>query len=156
MREYDLPALPSYGKGYEFRKMAAEICNEALAKAARYGVANAEVGELSVFADAIKTAIASYVDVTAPVVSTRVATGANTVTVTFGSALEPSTSVPLSSVVFTPARTVTAIVVSGSTMVITATGAIATDSVAYTAPSEQPKLMGKDGNAVASFSGVVA
>jgi hypothetical protein len=155
MREYDLPALPSYGKGYEFRKMAAEICNEALAKAARYGVANAEVGELSVFADAIKAAIASYVDVSAPTVTTRVRTNSTTATITFNAALDPSTSVPVSAFTI-GARVLSGVVVVGSTIVITGVAITAADVVTYTPPASGPKVYGKDGNPIATFTGALA
>ena len=60
----------------------------------------------------------------------------------------------LSSFVFTPARTVTAISVVGSTVVVTATGVIATDSVTYTARTNG--IRDKAGNQAATFTGVIA
>jgi hypothetical protein len=65
--------------------------------------------------------------------------------------------VPKTAFVFTPTRTVTAVNVTGSTIVITATGVIATDSVAYTAPGiPAGGALDQEGNALASFSGVLA
>lgn len=165
MIESNLPACPAFQTAGDLRMAAVHAINEALLKRDRVGVDNADVGELSAFFSACVTALSTELDVTAPTVSTRVRTATNTAVITMNSALEPSTSVPKSAFVFTPARTVTAVVVSGSVITITATGVIATDSLTYTKPAtayaaggEQPNLgvRGKDGNLVATFTGVLA
>lgn len=119
---------------------------------------------LQTFFTAAATYLNTYVDSTAPTVSTRVRTAVNTATITFTEALDPSTSVPLSAFVFAPVRAVTAVVVTGSTVVITATGVIATDTVTYTPPALIPgaanstNLGIKDaaGNPALTFTGVLA
>ena len=101
----------------------------------------------------------SYVDTDTPDVTTRVRTAANTAVITFDKDLDPSTSVPLTSVVFTPSRTVTAIVVADDTMTITATGVIVGDTITYTPPTGTDADKGvKDtvGNLAETFTGLLA
>lgn len=142
--------------GAKLRTLAAQAISQ-VEIASRYAAGNKvrSASVLAAFFTDCASKLSTLYDAVAPTVSTRVATGANTVTVTFTEAVEPG-SLALTSVVFTPARTVTALVVTGSTLVITATGAIATDSVAYTKPTSGFVIKDGSGNEVANFSGVVA
>ena len=110
---------------------------------------------LSTFFTACVAALSTLVDAVVPSVLTRVRTAVNTATITFSEPMDTSVVPALSAVVFTPARTVTAISVVGSTMVVTATGVIATDTISYTKPAANA-LRDHAGNQVATFSGVLA
>jgi hypothetical protein len=158
-----LDTLPSPGQVNVSQQLRLKACQaisqcEMLARNTA-GAKTAQAAKLSAFFTACVAALAAYVEVVLPTVTTRVRTATNTATITFTEALQPSTTVPLTSVVFSPARTVTAIVVTGSTMVVTATGVIATDTITYTPPTNGSVHLGaKDlaGNFVATFTGVLA
>lgn len=156
MRETTLPSPGALPEGFELRRKAAWAISrcEIVARRSAGGKTQA-AGTLAAFFTACASALSSISDLVAPTVSTRVRTGANTLTVTFNETLDTSVVPAKSCFVFTPARTVTAVAVVGTTVVVTATGVIATDSVAYTAPATN-FLRDRAGNEVASFSGVIA
>lgn len=156
MRYTTLPSPGIITRGHELRNQAAQAISqvEIVAKRTAGGKTRA-AASLSAFFTACATALNSYTDLTLPTVSTRVRTAVNTLTVTFSEALETTVTPALSSFVFTPARTVTAISVVGSTVVVTATGVIATDSVTYTRPATNG-IRDKAGNQAATFTGVIA
>ena len=155
MRYTTLPSPGVITRGHELRNQAAQAISqvEIVAKRTAGGKTRA-AASLSAFFTACATALNSYTDLTLPTVTTRVRT-VNTLTVTFSEALETTVTPALSSFVFTPARTVTAISVVGSTVVVTATGVIATDSVTYTKPATNG-IRDKAGNQAATFTGVIA
>lgn len=160
MRIDSLLSPGSLIQAYQLRKSACLAISQ-VETLARFtsGGKTAQAAKLSAFFSDCVSKLAAYVEVVLPTVTTRVRTATNTATITFSEALSPSTSVPLTSVVFTPARTVTAINVTGSTMVITATGVIATDTITYTPPTNGNAHLGvKDlaGNFAAGFTGVLA
>ena len=155
-------------QGFLLRKTAAQAISsiEITAKVTPGGK-TAAAARLSAFFSDCVTKLATYVEVVLATVTTRVRTAVNTATITFTEELQPSTSVPLTSVVFSPVRTVTAITVTGSTMVITATGVVATDTITYTPPVPAIQSAGNPvlqslgardlaGNLVATFTGVLA
>ncbi len=152
-------ALPSAGRlsnGFKLRTEAAKAISAVEIVAMRTPGGRAEeAGELAAFFTAAAAAATAVADETAPTVTTRVRTATNTATITFTEPLDTTVTPPTSAFVFTPARTVTAVSVSGSTLVITATGTVAGDSVAYTAPATN-YARDRVGNAVASFSGALA
>lgn len=80
---------------------------------------------------------------------------ADVVTITFNEPLDESVVPALTDFVFTPAREVTDVEVSGSTVLVTATGVIPTDSLTYTQPAVNA-LRDRAGNQVATFTEVVA
>lgn len=156
MRETTLPSPGILTWAHQLRRMAA-LAISAVEISSRHtpGGKSKQAKGLQTFFTACATALNSYVDSVLPTVTTRVRTATNTCVVTFSETLNASTSVPLTSVVFSPVRTVTAIVVSGTTMTITATGVIATDTITYTQPAAQG-VADASGNLAASFSGAVA
>jgi hypothetical protein len=156
MRETTLPSPGALPEGFELRRKAAWAISrcEIVARRTAGGKTQA-AGTLAAFFTACASALSSISDLALPTVSTRVRTAANTLTVTMSEALDESVVPAKSAFVFTPARTVTAVAVSGSTVVVTATGVIATDSVTYTAPSTN-YLRDLAGNAVSTFTGVIA
>lgn len=156
MRHTTLPSPGAFVKGHEIRMQAAQCISQAEIVASRTpGGKTRGAATLKAFFDACSAALTAKADNVAPTVSTRVRTAVNTLTVTFSDVVEPSVVPALSSFVFAPTRTVTAIAVSGSTVVVTATGVIATDSVTYTAPATN-YLRDRPGNAIATFTGVIA
>lgn len=168
MRDTALPSPGILSQGFLLRRTAAAAIS-AVEITARLtpGGKTKGAAQLSAFFTACVAALASLVEVVLPTVTTRVRTAVNTAVVTFNEPLDPSTSVPLTSIVFTPARVVTAIVVSGSTVTVTATGVIATDTITYTPPAAAAGQAGPDGvktlgikdragNLAATFTGVLA
>lgn len=156
MRYTTLPSPGVITRGHELRSQAAQAISqvEIVAKRTPGGKTRA-AGTLSAFFTACAAALTSLADLVAPTVSTRVRTAVNTLTVTFSEALDTSVIPANSAFVFTPARTVTAVAVVGSTIVVTATGVIATDSVTYTKPATN-YARDRAGNAIATFTGVIA
>jgi hypothetical protein len=153
MRETTLPSPGNLTWGHQLRRMCA-IAISAIEISGRHSVSgkSRQAKQLSTFFTACATAIASYVDAVAPTVSSRVRTATNTVVITCSETLSPSTSVPVTAFVFSPARTVTAVVVSGTTITITATGAVAGDTVAYTQPAlASQQVVDGAGNPLATF-----
>jgi hypothetical protein len=160
MRDTDLPSPGLLSNGFLLRRTAAIAISAIQIQAGKTaGGKTPAAAKLQAFFTGCATTLNALVDVIAQTVSTRVRTAANTATVTFTGALMPSTSVPTSAfaVVSSGAvvRPVTKVVVTGSTIVVTATGAIATDTITYTAPAT---LYAEDqeGNKLASFTGVLA
>lgn len=156
MRVTSLPSAGRLSNGFRLRTEAAKAISavEIVAMRSPGGKAE-EAGELAAFFTAAAAAATAVADEAVPTVVTRVRTAVNTATITFNEPLDTTVAPPTSAFVFTPARTVTAVSVAGSTVVITATGTVAGDSVAYTAPSTN-YVRDLVGNAVASFSGVLS
>lgn len=156
MRDVSLPSPGSLSQSHNLRRQAAAAISGVEITAKFYpGGKSAAAKTLSAFFTACAASLSTLWDAVAPTVVSRVRTGANTVVVTFSEPVTPG-AVATSAFVFTPTRTVTAAVVSGSVVTITATGAIATDSVAYTKPASGFVIKDGTGNEVANFSGVVA
>lgn len=156
MRATTLPSPGPIAGGHQIRQQAAMAISRVQMLANHTGGGKAKTAkQLSDFFAACVTALAGYIDATAPTVTTRVRTATNTAVITFNETLGAVTP-PLTAFVFTPARTVTNVVVSGTTVTITATGVIVGDSVAYTQPGTAAKLQDRYGNLVANFSGVLA
>jgi hypothetical protein len=165
MRVDSLVSPGILAQGYLLRRTAAQAISsvEITAKSTPGGKTQG-AKTLKAFFDACSAALTALVDAALPTVLTRVRTAANTVVVTFNESLATSNSVPLSAFVFTPARVVTAVVVTGTTVTITATGAIVGDTVTYTKPADQlsaggtynPGIKDLAGNAAATFTGVLA
>lgn len=156
MRHTTLPSPGVITMGHDLRMEAARAISqvEIVAKRTAGGKTRA-AATLATFFTACASALSALSDLTLPTVSTRVRTAVNTLTVTFSEALDTTVVPGIASFVFTPARTVTAVAVVGSTVVVTATGVIATDSVTYTKPATN-MLRDKAGNQVATFTGVIA
>lgn len=153
-----ITALPSPGllaNGFSLRMEAAKAISAVEITAGRTPGGKTTTGaSLSTFFTACASALSALGDLTAPtVVSAIAATGV--VTVTFTEALETSVVPAAAAFVFTPARTVTAVSVVGSTVLVTATGVIATDSLTYTKPAVNG-VRDLAGNQVATFTEVVA
>ena len=144
---------------FDLRKEACKAISQVEIQAGYTDGAVVKANELQAFFQDCADLLDDYVDTDTPDVSTRVRTAANTAVITFDKDLDPSTSVPLTSVVFTPSRTVTAIVVADDTMTITATGVIVGDTITYTPPTGADADKGvKDtvGNLAETFTGVLA
>jgi hypothetical protein len=156
MRHTTLPSPGAFVKGHEIRMQAAQCISQAEIVASRTpGGKTRGAATLKAFFDACSAALTSKSDLVVPTVTTRVRTAVNTLTVTFDDVIDTTVVPPITAFVFTPARTVTATAVVGSTVVVTATGVIATDSVTYTKPASN-FIRDRAGNAVATFTGVIA
>jgi hypothetical protein len=161
MRDTNLVSPGVLSNGFQLRREAAKAISTVEILASKTpGGKTAQAARLSAFFTSCLSALAGFVDTVAETVSSRVRTAANTATVTFTGALDPSTSVPLTAFVVQATgggaiRPTTAVVVTGSTIVVTATGAIATDVITYTAPAT---LYVRDAaqNKIANFTGALA
>ena len=143
-------------KGHDLRTAAMKCISAVeLAAARAAGGKTSQAAVLAAFFTDCASKLSTLYAVVVPTVLTRVSDTVNTAVVTLSAPVEAG-SLALTSIVFTPARVVTAIEVSGSTVTITATGAIATDSIAYTKPTTGFVLKDGSGNEVANFSGVLA
>lgn len=152
MREDNLPSPGAISNGFLLRREAAKAISNAEIVASRTpGGKTAGAKSLQTFFTGCAAALATLVEAVLPTVTTRIRTAANTVVITCSEALQPGSSTPLTAFVFAPARTVTAIVISGSTITITATGAVAGDTVAYTKPATFP-VKDLAGNELATFT----
>lgn len=150
MRETTLPSPGMLTWGHQLRRLCAIVISS-VEIAARHN-ANGKAPQakvLTTFFTACNTAMATYVDSTAPTVVSRVRTAVNTVVITFSEALKNVTPAN-AAFVFSPVRAVTAVAVSGTTVTITATGAVAGDTVTYTQPGTN-QLQDGTGNLVATF-----
>lgn len=142
--------------GHQLRSFAARAISAVEIHAARSTSGKSSMAKpLSDFFTDCASKLSTFIDIVLPTVTTRVRTNATTATITFSEALE-ATSTPASAFVFTPARTLSSVVVSGTTVVITGVGITAGDSVAYTKPTNGEALQDPAGNEVANFSGVLA
>lgn len=168
MRDTTLPSPGVLAQGHNLRRTAAAAIS-AIEITARRTPGGKTLGarQLSDFFTACAASLSTLVDSVLATVVSRVRTGVNTATVTMSEALDPSTSVPLSCFVFSPSRVVTAVVVTGSTIVVTATGVIATDTITYTPPAAPVPASAEDGrkhlgvkdlagNPIATFTGILA
>ena len=156
MRVEDLPSPGPLSLGINLRTVAARaISSVEVIASVTPGGKTSSANLLHTFFTACATAIATLRDTVLPTVATRVRTAASTAVITLSEDLDPASVPANSAFVFTPARTVTAVAVSGRKVTITATGAIVGDSVAYTKPGTN-MLKDLAGNEVANFSGALA
>lgn len=155
MRETNLPSPGRLSNSHNLRRTSAiAISSVQMAAAHTPGGKVRAANQLQAFFTACAAALASYIDSVVPTVATRVRTATNTVVLTFSEDMDQTKVPATSAFVFTPARTVTAVAFTGSKQVtITATGAVAGDTLAYTQPGAATNLRDLAGNLVASFSG---
>lgn len=154
MREDKLLSPGGIHGGFLLRREAAKAISSIEILASRTpGGKTAAAKELSAAFTDWASKLAGFIESVLPTVTTRIRTATNTVVVTCSEALQPRANVPLTAFTFAPARTVTAIVVTGSTITITATGAVAGDTLTYVKPTDA-KLTIKDlaGNELAAFA----
>lgn len=157
MRFETLPYTGPLALGFKLRKIASQAITAVETQASVTPGGRSESARLlQVFFTACANACAAVANLALPTVTTRVRTAANTAVVTFSEALQSTSSVPVSAFTFTPARVVTAVVVSGTTVTVTATGTIVGDTIAYTPPNGGQRLADAQGGEVAAFSGVLA
>lgn len=154
MRESQLPSpglVNVYGP--RLRRDCANAISGVQIVASKSGGKTRQANQLHAFFTACATALASLRDLVVPTVATRVRTAANTVVVTFNEDMDKQFVPPTTAFVFTPARTVTAVAWTGSRQVtITATGAVAGDTLAYTQPGAATNVRDLAGNLLANFS----
>lgn len=155
MRIENIPSPGLLSAGLNLRTQAARAISSVEVLAARTGGTTAAANALHAFFTACATSIAALRDTVLPTVATRVLTATNTAVITFNEDLDPKFVPATSAFAFTPARTVTAVAVSGKRVTITATGTIVGDSVAYTKPGTN-MLKDLAGNEAANFSGALA
>ena len=155
MRQETLPSPGLLSNGIRLRIEAAKAISSVEITAGRTpgGKTSAAAG-LQAFFTACASALSALADVTAPTVSTRVRNSATQATITFSEALAESV-VPAAAAFTLSAGTVTAVAVSGTTVVLTGTSIGSGATVTYTAPATN-FLRDRAGNAVASFSGALA
>lgn len=143
------------GNAYQLRLQAAKAISAVEIQSKFVGGATRQAAQLSAFFTACVAALATMVDTVAAVVTTRVRTSSTTATITFDGALDPSAAVPLSAFTI-GARVLSAVVVTGSTIVITGVAITAGDVVTYTKPTSGNVVLDAQGNEVASFTGALA
>ena len=157
MRETNLPSPGRLSNSHNLRRTSAiAISSVQMAAAHTPGGKVRSANQLQAFFTACAAALASYIEIdsTPPTVISSVRTGTNTVVLTFNEAMDQTKVAPNSAFVFTPARTVTSVAFTGSNqLTITATGAVAGDTLAYTQPGAAVRLRDLAGNLLASFSG---
>jgi len=155
MRESQLPSpglVSAYGP--RIRRDVANAISGLQIVAGKSGGTTRQANTLHAFFTAAATAVASLRDLVVPTVSTRVRTAVNTVVLTFSEDMDWNYVPTLASLVFTPGRTVTAVAWTGRRqLTITATGAIAGDTLAYTQPGAANNIRDLSGNLLANFSG---
>lgn len=141
--------------GFKLRQEAAKAISAVELAAGRTpGGKTTTAASLNAFFVDCASKVSGLADATAPTVVSSVEAG-DVVTITFSEVLDAGVVPALSAFAFTPARTVTAVEVVGDTVLVTATGAIPTDTIAYVQPAVNA-LRDRAGNLVASFSGAVA
>lgn len=153
MRDTTLPSPgPAASMGHNLRRLAAAaISSVEIVCGKTTGGKTAGAAQLQTFFTACATALNAFVDVAAPTISSRVATSATLVTLTFSEAMDQTVLPPLSA--FTSAgNTITARAwTSATTMTVTGTGFAAAENFTYTAPATN-YLRDLAGNAVATTS----
>lgn len=159
MRETNLPSPGRLSNSHNLRRTSAiAISSVQMAAAHTPGGKVRSANQLQAFFTACSAALASYteIDSVAPTVISSVCTAANTVVLTFSEDMDQAKVAPNSAFVFTPARTVTAVAFTGSNqLTITATGAVAGDTLAYNLPGAVTRMRDLAGNLLAAFSGAV-
>jgi hypothetical protein len=156
MRLETLPAPGLLSNGIRLRIEAAKAISTVEVVAGRTpGGKVSSAGTLRTFFTACASALDSLVDATAPTVSSRVRNSATQATITFSEPLSPSVVPAPAAFTIGGGATVTAVAVSGSTVVLTGTGINAGATVTYTRPATN-FLRDLVGNPVATFSGVLA
>lgn len=145
--------------GYVLRREAAKAISAVEIVAGRTpGGKTKTAASLGAFFTDCASKVASLADVTAPTVVSAVVSGdpgEEVVTITFSEALDTTVVPAKTDFVFTPARVVSSVTVSGLTVVVAAEDAVATDSLTYTKPAVNA-LRDRAGNQVATFTEVVA
>lgn len=155
MRETNLPSPGRLSNSHNLRRTSAiAISSVQMAAAHTPGGKVKSANQLQAFFTACANALASYIDNTIPTVASCVRTATNTVVLTFSEDMDLTKVAPTSAFAFTPARPVTAVAYTGSKqLTITATGAVAGDTLAYTQPGAAVRLRDLAGNLLAPFSG---
>lgn len=155
MRESQLPSpglMSVYGP--RIRRDVANAISALQIIAGKSGGTTRQANQLYAFFTAAQAAVASLRDLVVPTVTTRVRTATNTVVLTFSEDMDQKISTPTSAFVFTPARTVTAVTWTGARqLTITATGALAGDTLAYTQPGAATNVRDLAQNLLVNFSG---
>lgn len=155
MRQETLPSPGLLSNGIKLRVEAAKAISAVEIAAGRAaGGKTSTAATLSTFFTACASALSSISDATAPTVSSRVRNSATQITITFSEALDTSV-VPAVGAFAVTAGTLSSVAVSGSTIVLTGASLTVGSTVTYTAPDTN---WARDlaGNAIASFSGVLA
>jgi hypothetical protein len=148
-------ALPSPGflsNGVKLRVEAAKAIGSIQMTAARTaGGVTPSAGKLASFFTACASALSALYEAVAPTISSRVATSATLVTMTFSEAMDDSI-LPTPAAFASAGNTVTAIAwTSPTTLAITGTGFASGEAFGYTAPAVN-YLRDRSGNAVATSS----
>jgi hypothetical protein len=169
MRDTSIVSPGILSNGFLIRREAAKAISTIEIQCSRTpGGKTPSAAKLKAFFDDCSAKLVAFVELVLPTVTTRVRTSATLATITMSEALTPTNgSLPVSAFVFTPARTVTNVQTTGSTILITvAAGLTVGDSLTYTPPAGtvsagNPVLQVngvKDvaGNLAATFTGVLA
>lgn len=155
MRVTTLPSPGVLANGHKLRIEAAKAISAVEITAGRTTGGKTTTGALlAAFFTACASALSALGDAVLPTVVSAVE-ALDVVTVTFDEAMDETIVPSAADFVFTPARTVTDVTITGSTVLVTATGAIPTDSLTYTQPATNA-LRDLSGNLVATFTEVVA
>ena len=155
MRLESLPSPGMLSMGIRLQTEAAKAISSVEIFAARNGGTSGTATRLHAFFTACATAIASLCDLTAPTVTARNQTaGSNVIRMTTSEPLDPRIIPDLTSMVTSPARTITRIYIEGTVLNVEYSGAPLANgnTIAYTQPSGANKLQDNGGNLLASFA----
>lgn len=156
MRLENLPSPGLLPNAIDLRSAAARAISNVEVTAARTpGGLTSGANGLHTFFTACAAAVAALRDITAPTVTARnQATGANVIRLTTSEGLDPRIIPNLTSFVTAPARTITDVVINGTVIEVTYTGAslVNGNTIAYTQPAGANKLQDLGGNLLASFT----
>ena len=158
MRIETLPSPGLLSNSIDLRSAAARAISKIEVTASRSaGGVTSGANALHVFFTACATAVAALRDLVVPTIASRTApaTGATEVTLTYSEGLDPNFIPPTSAFVFSPVKTVSAVRVEGTKVILSLTTAVANgNTVAYTQPVAAGTLKLRDpaGNEPVSFT----
>lgn len=158
MRETDLPSPGANPNSFALRRIAANYLSNIQMVARAYpGGKNPQAGQLKAFFTACAAKCDAFIDSVLPTVTTRVLNSATQVTITFTEALSGSKKPLPAAFTVSAGGVVTAVAISGNTVVLTGTGFTVAATVVYVVPTPAAqKLQDPSGNLVAAFSGALA
>lgn len=159
MRQESLPSPGIIGNGYTLQALVAKVISQVEIDAGLRGSGKSTHAKpLSDFFTAAVTALASFLDATAPTVVSRTVASAskNVIRILYSEGLDPKfVPAPAAFAIATPAKTISKVEVDGPYVLLTVTVPfVAGDAptVAYTQPGATSNLRDIAGNLAASYT----
>lgn len=157
MRDELLPSPGFIPSGHRLRSEVTKAISYVETMAGLKGGFTEQAKSLTVFLDACKAAVATFIEVVLPtyVSSAILAASPTKLTITLSEGLDPAYVPAAGSFVSSPAKTFSSVAIVGNTVVLTATTAFAAGAttIAYTAPGAPANgLRDTSGNLLATFA----